>query len=261
MKRWIGWCLLPLLLASVGCKNRVATNHNSQRDLDVTKVIAKTVEQQLKFKVMTLKGKADFASLTEGNSISFTYRIDIAKDSLILIHVSKLGMPAMNMLVSQDSVKMRMPLNNTASICDFALLKKVAKIDLDYAGLQAILLGDANLEMPVTMTDSKGPTVTLSGSRPPRQLSWILNTSHFRLEKMRIEDINLGHVSELTYSDFKKIDGQMVATSLVMEATQAQKVRIELHHSGIEFDKEKVNFRYRIPESYTITPCDAMPLR
>lgn len=257
MRRFPVWSLILGLLVMVGCKPRqVVSTEDNLRGMDVAKAIAKAEAHHLKFNILTFKGKADVSDLSKGSSLGFAYRIDIAKDSLILINISKFGVPAMNLLIAQDTVLMRMPINQTAMICDFALLKKAMKIDLDFAKFQAILLGEAVLEQPVSMGPSKGRGITLEGTRPPYSVSWILNSSHFRLEKMQMQDANLGTGSELTYSEFKKVDGQMVASTMVLEATQAQSMRIELHHSGIEFDKEKVNFRFRIPESYKIMPCD-----
>jgi Domain of unknown function (DUF4292) len=252
---WI--MLLGAMLTLLGCKPRQTVSTGSDlRGMDLEKVLAEAQEHRLKFKILTFKGKADFIDVSQGKSMGFVYRIDIAKDSLILINVSKFGIPAMNMLVSRDSVLMRMPINQTAMVCDYALLQKMAKIDLDFGRFQSILLGEAELEQPLTLITARGPHIELEASRPPYSVYWNLHASHLRLEKMRITDTILAKESLITYSGFKKVDGQMVASELVMEATQAQKVRIELHHSGIEFDKEKVNFRYRIPESYKIMPCD-----
>ncbi len=258
MRIWL-WVLIVLTGVTVaGCKARKSGSGPNLRGMDVDKAIAKNKEQQLKFKILTLKGKADMSDPVSGKSFGLNYRIDIAKDSLILINLSKLGIPAMNMLISKDTVKMRIALNQTAAICDFSLLKKTTKLDMDFTKLQALLLGEAVLEQPIALLSAKGNAIELQGSRPPYQVYWILNGSHFRLEKMRMEDTNLGTESELTYFDFKKVDGQTVATSMILQATQGQSVRIELHHSGIEFDKEKVNFKYRIPESYKILPCDSL---
>ncbi len=254
-----GILLVVAILMMVGCKSRSVTGSANARGMDLAKVIAKANENRLHFQIMTLKGKADVEDVSKGSKIGFTYRIDIAKDSLILINVSKFGIPMMNMRIGQDTVLMRMPINQTAMVCDFGLLQKVAKMDLDFAKLQALLLGEATLEQPITLVSTKGNSIELEGNRPPYSVYWILNSSHFRLEKMRIQDITLGKESVLTYSDFKKVGSQIVASSMVLEATQAQSVRIELHHSGIAFDQEKVNFRFRIPESYKIIPCDSLP--
>lgn len=247
------------LLLLLGCKPRNTNQPAAElRGMDKEKAIAGHHASHLKFKVLTLKGKADYSDLTQGNTIGFAYRIDIAKDSLILVSLSKFGVPAMNLLLEKDTVRMKMQLNQTASICDYSLFKKMVGMDFDLPKFQDFLLGDARLAEPLTMTSGKGNLIELQGSRPPHALSWILNGRNFRLEKMRVSDPILGKESVLTYSEFEKTDGQMVASMLSLEVTQPQKVRIELHHTGIAFDKEKVDFRFRIPAAYEIKPCDQM---
>ena len=197
--------LLGTILCLAACKPRqVAGNDNNAKGLDLDKVLDNCNAHRLQFKILTFKGKADFEDLSKGSSIGFSYRIDIAKDSLILINVSKFGIPAMNMLISHDTIKLRMPINQTAMICDFGLLQKTMKIDLDFVKFQAVLLGEAVLSQPITLTSIKGQKVELQGSRPPYSVDWILNANTFRLEKMRMEDTNLGTKSEISYDDFQK---------------------------------------------------------
>lgn len=250
---------ISVLLLFASCKQRPISNADSEvRGMDKEKAIEGHLDSHLKFEVLTLKGKADFADLAQGNSIGFTYRIDIAKDSLILINLSKFGVPAMNLLLARDTVKMKMQLNQTASVCDYGLFKKMVGMDFDLPKFQGFLLGETDLQEPLTITSGKGNPVVLEGARPNGQMSWILNSRNFKLEKMRISDPILGKESILTYSDFEKVEGQAVASTLMLEVTQPQKVRIELHHTGIAFDKEKVDFRFRIPSAYEIKSCDQM---
>jgi hypothetical protein len=254
--------LAALLVCFSSCKNRHSTSPDAElKGMDAEKAVAKHLESHLKFHVLTLKGKADFDDFNQGTSAGFSYRIDIAKDSLILVNLSKFGIPAMSLLLSQDSMRMRIPLNNTAAICDYSFLKKMIGLDLNLRSFQDLLLGDAHFENAVKLTSGKANPIVLEGSRPPYAVSWILNGHSFRLEKMRLADPILGKESVLTYSEFQKIDGQSVASILQVEVTQPQKVRILLHHSGIAFDKEKVDFRFRIPASYRLVPCDSFATR
>lgn len=251
------WILLFCVGIFFGCKHQRASENNSQiRGLDKEIVIAKSREANLKFSILTLKGKADFEDLDKGSKIGFVYRIDIAKDSLILISISKFGIPALNMLLTKDTVFVKMSINQTGMICDYELLKKMVGIDFDLIKLQNFLTGDAGLEEPLNLTSYKGGEIALQGRKSDLDVYWILNTHNYRLEKLRISDRNLAKESVITYSDFEKIEGQSVASNMLLEVTQPQKLRIELHHSGIAFDKEKVNFRFRIPESYNILPCE-----
>lgn len=257
------WLRLMAMIAVItclsACKGRKTVDGDANaKGMDKEKAILQHLNSHLHFDVLTLKGKADFEDTGKGTSMGFAYRIDIAKDSLMLVSISKFGIPAMNMLLSPDSVKMRVSLNQTASVCDYQLFNKMLGMDFNLGKFQDYILGDADLAEPITMTSGKGDPITLQSQRPPYSLSWILNSHTFRLEKMSISDPNLGKESVLTYSEFEKIDGQYVASTLNMVVTQPQELRISLHHTGIEFDKEKVDFRFRIPATYKLTPCDEL---
>lgn len=252
---WMAGLLLPLLL--LGCKNRkAATDGTELRAGSKEEVIAGHRESHLKFKTLTLKGKAQFDDLEAGRSIGFAYRIDIAKDSLILVNASKFGIPAMTMLLSRDSVRMRVPINQTASECAASELRKIGGIDMDMASLQDFLLGESDLDEPIELTSGKARPAVLRGSQSGFQVSWILNSRNDRLDKVNLKDSNLGRETTLTYSDFEKEDGQAVASTVLLEVTQPQKSRILLQHSSIAIDKESVDFRFRIPGSYKMVPCD-----
>jgi hypothetical protein len=254
--RLSAWLLLVVLL-SFGCKHR-SSPEADLRGMDKEKAIANHHASHLRFDILTLKGKADFEDFGRGQKMGFTYRIDIAQDSLILVSASKFGVPAMHMLMGHDSVRIRVPLNQTAAICDYRLFKKMVGMDFDLIKLQNFLIGEVQFEEPLTMTSKKGNEIVLEGNHKGQSMSWILNGRHFRLEKMRVSDPNLGKESVITYSDFEKLDGQLLASTVLLEVTQPQKVRIELHHTGIARDKEKVDFRFRIPASHKITSCDRM---
>lgn len=262
--RWLTR-LLPLtmlLMALTGCKTR--KTHPSDADLrgvDKEKAIAGHHASHLDFKVLTLKGKADFEDVSRDTQVGFTYRIDIAKDSLILLSISKFGLPMASLLLAQDTVCMKLPMNKTAAICDYGLIKTMVDMDFNLHKFQGFVLGEAQLNEPLTLTSGKGRQIELQGSSPPYSVSWTLDSRHFKLEKVLLSDANLGKESVLTYSEFEKVDGKLVASSLQLEVTQPQKTRIELHHTGIAFDKEKVDFRFRIPESYTLVGCDQVLTR
>ena len=250
-------CLTFLLF--LGCKQRTAVIAESDvRGMDKERAIKGHLDARIRFNNLTLKGKADVVNYAQGNSIGFVYRIDIVRDSLILINLSKFGVPAATLLLAADTVKMKVQLNQTASVCDYSLLQKIAGMDFDLPKFQGFLLGETDLAEPITMTSGKGSKIELQGERDKGATSWILNSRNFKLEKMRVSDPILGKESILTYSDFEKVEGQTVASTLLLEVTQPQKARIELHHTGIAFDKEKVDFRFRIPSAYEIKSCDQM---
>lgn len=250
--------LLPffaIVLILSSCKSRPDGGTTRVRGLNKAKVVAKHNENRPDFKTLSLKGKADYNNLTKKEKIGFSYRIDIAKDSLILASVTKFGIPAMNVMMNTDSVFVRNMLDRSAIICDFTLVSKMLGFNVNFEMLQNFLVGDANFIEPMVLTSGKNEPIELRGKLDKYTVYWNLNDANFRLEKMRLKDLILGQESEISYSEFKKVDGHPFAQIMQLKVTSPEDVRIQLHHTSIDFDKESVSFKFRIPKSYKIKPC------
>jgi Domain of unknown function (DUF4292) len=251
--------ILAFALLVFGCRGRKTQSHDlSIKGIDKAEAVSMHHGSHLRFQVLTLKGKATLEDYENDSQVGFNYRIDIAKDSLILLSIHKFGIPAMSISLAKDTVRVKFPISQTATVCDYQLLRKMTGMDFDLARVQNYLLGDADLAEPILLTPSRGKTVEFQGSRGSYEMSWMLDSQHFRLERMRISDTLSNLESVLTYSEFEKIEGRLIASLLRLEVTQPQTARISLHHTGIEFDKENVDFRFRIPPAYTTTACEAI---
>lgn len=223
-----------------------------------TEILERNKKVHLDFKTIAFKGKAEFEGTQNGKetNVGFSYRINIAKDSLIWATISKFGIPAATILMDQDSVKIKISLNRSAILCDFSVVSEMVGMDVNFGLVQSFFTGDpsfqsGNLEL---MTDNP-QVIHFKESRPPYQVSWFLNASHFKLDKMVAKDPNLERESSVLYEDFKTVNGQKVPGSAKIAVTSAQPARIELIHSSIELEPAKTNFKLRIPGSYDIQSC------
>ncbi|HHG84374.1 MAG TPA: DUF4292 domain-containing protein [Bacteroidetes bacterium] len=257
MRNFISLITLAALIIFMGsCKtNRINNSKGKYKGLDKTAVLKKYDATRLQFKTLQLKGKAEFTNPAKNQDIGFTYKITIAKDSLIVANVSKFGIPGAMVKIDQDSIRIRIPLEKKAIVCDFSYISSIIGFDADFGMVQNMLIGDASF-LKTTELVAKSPTpFELQGSMSPYKVSWFLNGSTFKLEKMAVKDSNLGGESVVSYADFQRFSGQLVAMEMLLLATQPSPARIELKHSSVDFDKEKTNFSFRIPRSYEIQPC------
>lgn len=256
----------PYILAALfglallaGCKNRDKGRRTTKdKGVDKEMALKKQAEAALDFNIMYFKGKADFESEKDGKkeTMGFSYKIYLAKDSLFWGSFSKFGIPAATALIDQDSVRMRVSLNKMAVVCDYTLISKMVGMDVDFGLLQSFFTGDPTLEAErLTLVPNDENLVQLREKRPPYQVSWFLNAQHYKLEKMVAEDVNLGRESKVVYSDFQDVSGKKVPGKAIIEATQGGQVRIELQHSNIEIEPNKSTFKFRIPSSYDIKSC------
>lgn len=248
--------MLVVLMLAASCRTtREGGNGSRYRGMSQEKVMEKYQNSLPDFKTVTFKGKADFENKTENSSIGFSYKINVAKDSLIWASVSKLGIPAANILIDRDSVRMRIMLSREAVLCDFSVISQMTGFDVNFDMLQAFLLGNAYFTKDALLVSRTEPPVEFKGRMSPYQVSWFLNDQHFRLEKMVVKDITLGAESVLSYSDFGRVGSTQMANLMELTTTQPQAARITMKHSSIEFDDDKASFDFRIPSSYEVKPC------
>ncbi len=251
---------LVLILVHLGsCKTRPRTNGNVKvNGMTKEDVLKKHAGARADFKIMSFKGKADFETTKEGKeeSIGFSYKVYLAKDSLLWGSISKLGVPFGTVLIDQDSVRMRVSLGKIAVLCDFTVLTNMLGMDVNFDLVQSFFTGDPVFQAEnLKMIPGEAKGIRLDEDRPPLKVSWFLNGKSFKLDKMVAEDTKLNRNSTVTYGDFQNISGQQIPGNALIEVTQPETVRIELEHTKIEIEPSKSTFSFRIPNSYDIKDC------
>lgn len=244
--------LLPFLtlVLVLGCKPRHRVDEPVRRGSEDRLEAHRNVVTE--FETLVLKGKADIHDEVKNEDISFTYKITIANDSLILANVMKLGLPAANVLINRDSVLMRLPLNKEAIRCDLGMLTEMTGMPVDLKAMQDLITGDMKVPQ-AAQPAGDGYTMDDQG----RQLSYFVGGGHFKLEKMVVKEPTFARELTLEYDDFVKKSGQWIPQSVQLTKTTPATTRIVLKHTDIEIDGEDANFSFRIPEGYTNRPCES----
>ncbi|MFZ4521755.1 MAG: DUF4292 domain-containing protein [Bacteroidales bacterium] len=104
-------------------------------------LFAKLKEKELKYDWFSAKFSADYSN--KGKKNSFSGQIRIRKDSLIWISLTPmLGIEAVRLMISQDSVKMINRLNDTYFVGDYEIVNHFLNTNIDFDLLQAFLLGN-----------------------------------------------------------------------------------------------------------------------
>ena len=254
--------LVLVMFVAGACKNRGVKKNDNLKVNGMTKeeVLAKHNKSRADFDIMYFKGKADFESVREDKkqSVGFSYKVYLAKDSLLWASISKAGISFGTVLMDQDSVRIRITLGKTAVLCDFSMLSEMLGMDVGFHVVQSFFTGDPEFESDkLKMVPGEAKGIRFDEERPPYQVSWFLNGKTFKLDKMVAEDVNLGRKSTVTYLDFQDVSGQKIPGSALIEVTQPESVRIELEHTKIEIEPAKSTFNFRIPKSYEIKDCSS----
>lgn len=168
-------------------------------------LFTKLKEKELKFEWFSAKFSAEYSN--KGKENSFNGQIRIRKDSLIWISLTPmLGIEAVRLMISQDSVKMINRLNDTYFIGDYEYLNRFLNTNIDFDLLQAFLLGN-DLQFyedgKFRVSIDRGEYKLSTGER--RKLKKFVRNSQENL-KVFIQNLWLDPVSfKITHADVKEI--------------------------------------------------------
>lgn len=229
-------------------------------------LFAKLKEHQLKFNWFSAKFSAEYSN--KGKENTFSGQIRIRKDSLIWISLTPmLGIEAVRLMISQDSVKMINRLNDTYFLGDYEYVNRFLNTNIDFDLLQAFLLGN-DLEF---YEDGKfrasvdGGEYKLSTSERRKLKKFVRNSQEnlkifieniwldpvsFKITRTDVKEIRRDNIKlESTYGNFQPLEGQFFPTKMNYTIWADNTIRVKA-----DFSKMTVNvplqFPFKIPGSY-----------
>jgi hypothetical protein len=223
-------------------------------------------ESELHFNWLSLKFDASY---TEKKKVTdFKGQIRIRKDSLIWITVTPaLGIEAIRMVITNDSVKYVNRLNKDYFIGDYALVSKFLQIDVDFDILQAIILGNDfqfydtntfrasidNLDYKLSTTDrrkirkeaedaSTDPVVLL-------QNIW-LDPESFKIKQIDLKEyMKDNRKLSGSYENFLPLENQLYPSTLRFDITADDIIKIKINYNKVTLN-EPMTFPFSVPENY-----------
>ncbi|MDP1623404.1 MAG: DUF4292 domain-containing protein [Bacteroidales bacterium] len=229
-------------------------------------LISKLKEKELKFDWFSAKFSADYSN--RGNKNSFSGQIRIRKDSLIWISLTPmLGIEAMRLMISQDSVKMINRLNNTYFTGDYEYVNRFLNTNIDFDLLQAFLLGndlqfyeDGTFRASIDNGEYKLATgergklkkfVHNSQENPKILIQNIwLDPVTFRITHADVKEIRSDNVKlESTYSAFESLDDQLFPGKMTYTIWADNTIKVKADFSRMTLNNP-LQFPFKIPASY-----------
>jgi hypothetical protein len=226
----------------------------------------KLKEHELKFTWFTGKFSAEYKNGKK--STSFNGQIRIRKDSVIWLSLTPgLGIEALRLIITQDSVKMINKINNTYFIGDYEAVNRFLKTNIDFDILQAYLLGndlqfyeegkfrvtiekdDYKLSTAARMKLKKYVRNSEENKRAYIQDIW-LDSETFKISEADVKEISNENIRlGATYGDFENIEGQLFPKKLDVTIWADNTIKVKAVFSRILVDVP-VQFPFRIPSGY-----------
>jgi len=196
---------------------------------------------------------------------TFKASIRMKKDSAMLVNITKLGVPAMQVLVSNDSFKLVNRISKCFIFADRAALPEMIDFPVEYAHLQDMLIGKPLIfnkefehiqikDKNAYVIKTKRPRnsgVIIEGQNPEVIITYYLNTVSLELMKVTLES-PVDHARiEITYTGkHEKIEGLMLPLQVnIVISTPADEVQIEILYNRPDIAHErKINLN--VPVNY-----------
>ncbi len=229
-------------------------------------LFTKLKEHELKYNWFTAKFSAEYQN--NGTSYSFSGQIRIRKDSLIWITLTPmLGIEAVRIVITQDSLKMINKLNDTYFIGDYNYLNRSLNTNIDYDILQAFLIGNdlqsyENSKFRASVDRGEYKLSTSERQKLKRfvrnsdenlkvyiQNIW-LDAQTFKITYADVREIRRENIKlEAGYFQFEDVQGQLFPKNIEFNIRADNNISVKAEFSKIILDTP-LQFPFKIPSNY-----------
>jgi outer membrane biogenesis lipoprotein LolB len=222
-----------------------------------TQQLIRTALQQLQnnhinYKTFSAKVAVDYKG-TDGKGYSVNAKINMYKDSAIWVSANAiLGIEAMRVLVTKDSVKLLNKLEKVYSARSISYLQEMTSLPLDLYTLQDMIIGnpvflDSNI---IRYSTGNGVINLLSLGQYFKNLVTI-NEDDKTLAHSKLDDANpmRSRTADLSYGNYESSKGPLFATKRQTVVSEKGRLEIKLDFKNYNFN-DPVEFPFSIPKNY-----------
>jgi len=230
-------------------------------------LLSKLKERELKFDWFTAKFSAEYQN--KDTKTSFSGQIRIRKDSMIWLSLTPmLGIEAIRLMISQDSVKMINRLNNTYLVGDYNFINRFLNTNIDFDLLQAFLLGNdlqfyENGKFRASVDKGEYRLSTMERQKLKKfvrnsqenlkvfiQNIW-LDPQTFKISHADVKEIGRENTKlEASYGSFEEVEGQVFAKEMNYTIWAENTLRVQATFTRIGINVHQ-QFPFKIPGSYS----------
>lgn len=220
----------------------------------INSVLSKVDSNRIDFRTFSAKVNVDYSG-SDGRKYDMNANIRMYKDSAIWIAVNALlGIDAMRLFITKDSVKLIDKLNKTYTARSVDYLQEVVSLPLNLYVLQDLIIGnpvflDSNI---VSYSLGNNQIALLSLGQLFKNLITLNETDKTLLHsKLDDADASRNRTADLTYSDYENKKGPWFSTKRRIVVAEKNRLDIKLDFKQYVFNRE-VSFPFSIPKNYDL---------
>jgi len=207
---------------------------------------------RIQFQTFTSKVGVDYSG-SDGKKYDLNANVRMQRDSAIWISVNAvLGIEALRVLITKDSVKLLDKLNKTYSAHSVSYLQETTALPLDLKTVQDLIVGNPVFLGSKVIGYTKSPgavSLLLLGELFKNLIT--LNAADRTLQHIKLDDANpvRARTADLSYSDYENKKGVPFATKRTITVSEKKKLDIKLDFKQYDFN-EPVSFPFTIPKNF-----------
>jgi hypothetical protein len=218
----------------------------------ITAVLRRVDSNYIDFRTFSAKVNVDYSG-SDGKKYDVNANIRMYKDSAIWVAVNALlGIDAMRLYITKDSVKLIDKLNKTYTARSVDYLQEVTSLPLDLQNLQNLIIGnpvflDSNV---VSWSVNNNQISMLSiGDLFKNLITLDENDKTLLHSKLDDKDPARNRTADLTYSDYENKKGPWFSTKRRIVVAEKNRLDIKLDFKQYDFNGD-VSFPFSIPKNY-----------
>lgn len=223
---------------------------------DTTQLIRAALQQlesnRIRFTTFSAKVNVDYKG-GDGKSYNVNAVVRMYKDSAIWISVNALlGIEAMRVLITRDSVHLLDKLNKTYTARSVDYLQDVTALPLDLPTLQDLIAGNpVFLDPNIVSYSVASDVISMMSTGQWFKHLITLNRSDMTLQHSKLDDRDMvrNRTADLTYSDYEHQNGMAFATKRKITVAEKKMLDIKMDFKQYDFDKD-VSFPFSVPKNY-----------
>jgi hypothetical protein len=248
---WV-WAFCFLFLFSA-CKKHSVPVSSTAAPERTDKISARNLE----FQSFSARGRMHLEE-GDGSKLSSNLSLRIRKDSLIWASVvPALGIEVARLRITPDSVHLVNRLNKTFFAGDYSLIREKFKVDVTFAMVQALLLGNylpGEAGQDKVMTEP--PLQHIRREQASMLIDQFLDLTDLKLKKLSIRDQQTNNALNVDYSAFESVEGNTFPRSARILVQQNNGAETKGTNAALEYSKISINepgltFPFSIPQGYT----------
>ncbi len=261
------WCFVASMAILASCSPGRQVLKAPLKEEGSSFLIQKMKENELKYTWFSAKFSAEYKQ--KGKTTSFGGQIRVRKDSVIWISLTPmLGIEAIRVVITQDSVKMINRLNDTYYSGDYNYINRFLGTNIDFDLLQAFLLGHdlqyyENERFKAGI--DQGQYKIWTGDRQKQkkfvknsddklkifaQNIW-LDPENFKITRADVKETGKENIRlESNYGSFEDVDGQLFPYKMEYNIRASGTIRVKADFSRVTINTPQ-QFPFKIPGEFT----------